>query len=304
MAAVALTPQEQREYVSEHMDAGMQFVVSEAWVSLDNQVAIARYYGSLRRFGALAEDRAGIRAACLHDFAIPQDTPPNRAQVAAIVTAWETAKELVAKETEIRAEAKVLGQPRILQTHERQAMMKAVEALYGVISDAEAPSADYLSQKSEETETNEPIASPLDEVVSRKESTTSSIQSSIDSSGHLRVTRTKCKSKMPASTEDYRRVMRVEANAWLCMAACYRAKPWLNGLVASDFTKFVDYILGDRVYGIQLPSSTTEFAQKVKPDWSIVLAYEFKLRREVMKGRGVACDRKFWSLVTASFGRL
>ena len=161
--------------------------------------------------------------------------------------------------------------------------MKAVEALYGVIPDAEAPSAHYLSQKSEETETNEPIASPLDEVVSRKESTTSSIQSSIDSSGHLRVTRTKCKSKMPASTEDYRRVMRVEANAWLCMAARYRAKPWLNGLVASDFTKFVDYILGDRVYGIQLPSSTTEFAQKVKPDWSIVLACEFKLRREVMK---------------------
>ena len=77
--------------------------------------------------------------------------------------------------------------------------------------------------------------------------------------------------------------MRVEANAWLCMAARYRAKPWLNGLVASDFTKFVDYILGDRVYGIQLPSSTTEFSQRVKPDWSIVLAYEFKLRREVMK---------------------
>ena len=109
----------------------------------------------------------------------------NRSQVAAIVTAWETARELIAKETEIRAEAKVMGQPRVLQTHERQAMMKAVEAVYGVIPDAESPSADYLSQKSEETETNEPVAAPLDEVVSRKESTTSSIQSAIDSSGHL-----------------------------------------------------------------------------------------------------------------------
>ena len=57
MAFVALTPQEQREYVSEHMDADMQFVVSEAGVSLDNQVAIARYYGSLRKFGALADDK-------------------------------------------------------------------------------------------------------------------------------------------------------------------------------------------------------------------------------------------------------
>lgn len=239
-----MTPQEQREHVALHMDADMQFVVSEAGVLLEHQVAISRYYGSLRKFGALADDRAGVRTACLQDFAIPQDTPLNRSQVAAIVTAWETARELIAKETEIRAEAKVMGQPRVLQTHERQAMMKAVEAVYGVIPDAESPSADYLSQKSEETETNEPVASPLDEVVSRKESTTSSIQSAIDSSGHLRVTRTKCKSKMPTTTEEYRRVMRV---------------------------------------GIQLPSSTTEFGQKVKPDWSIVLAYEYKLRKEAMK---------------------
>ena len=147
MAHVAMTPQEQREYVSEHMDADMQFVASEAGVHLDHQVAIARYYGSLRKFGAIADDRAGVRAACLHDFAIPQDTPVNRSQVAAIVTAWETAKELVAKETEIRAEAKGLGQPRILQTHERQAMMKAVEALYGVIPDAEAPRSDFIDHR-------------------------------------------------------------------------------------------------------------------------------------------------------------
>ena len=60
MAGFGMTPQEQREYVSEHMDADMQFVVSEAGVSLDNQVAIARYYGSLRKFGALADDRAGV----------------------------------------------------------------------------------------------------------------------------------------------------------------------------------------------------------------------------------------------------
>ena len=88
---------------------------------------------------------------------------------------------------------------------------------------------------------------------------------------------------MPSTTEEFRRVMRVEANAWLCMSARYKAKPWLHGLVAADVTKFVDFILGDRVYGIQLPSSTTEFGQKVKPDWSIVLAYEYKLRKEAMK---------------------
>ena len=63
-----MTPQEQREHVALHMDADMQFVVSEAGVLLEHQVAISRYYGSLRKFGALADDRAGVRTACLQDF--------------------------------------------------------------------------------------------------------------------------------------------------------------------------------------------------------------------------------------------
>lgn len=41
----------------------------------------------------------------LQDFAIPQDTPNNRAEVAAIVSAFETAKEYAAKEVELRAES-------------------------------------------------------------------------------------------------------------------------------------------------------------------------------------------------------
>ena len=163
----------------------------------------------------LGDDRAAIRAACLHDFAIPQDTPDNRAQVAAVVSAWETAQEYVAKETEIRAEAKVLGQPRVLQTHERQAMVRAVEAVYGVLGESEVPAADYLSLKAEETETNEPTAAPLDEVLNKKDSATSQIQSTLDSSGHIRVTRTKGKSKMPSTTEECRKVMKVEMYAWL-----------------------------------------------------------------------------------------
>ncbi len=76
-----------------------------------------------------------------------QDNPLGRAQTASIVSAWETAREMIAKEIEIRAEAKILGQPRILQTHERQAMLRAVETAYGTIPESETPSNDYLSLK-------------------------------------------------------------------------------------------------------------------------------------------------------------
>ena len=278
-----MNPAEEREFVATNMDSDLQFILGDSGVSLSNMVSVARRFGTLRRFNALADDRAGIRTACLQDFAIPQDTPDNRAQVAAIVTAWETAQEYVAKETEIRAEAKVLGQPRMLQTHERQAMVKAVEAIYGVLGESEVPSSDYLSLKAEETETNEPTAAPLDEILNRKDSATSQIQSALDSSGHIRVTRTKAKSKMPTSTEEYRKVMKVEMYAWLCMASRYKAKHWLHGLTSEPFVKFVEYILGERVHGLQIPGVNPEQTQKLKPEWPIVLAYEQKLRREAMK---------------------
>ena len=39
-----------------------------------HQVAIARHYGSLRKFRAVDVARAEVRRACLADFAVPHDT--------------------------------------------------------------------------------------------------------------------------------------------------------------------------------------------------------------------------------------
>eukprot|EP00435_Cladocopium_sp_Y103_P044637 s1164_g12.t1 len=273
-----------REFIAVHMDSDLQFILSDAGVSVRRQAAIARHYGTLRKFNAIGDDRAQIRTACLQDFAIPQDTPENRAEVASIVTAWETAKEYVSKEIELKAEAKVVGQPKILQAHERQSMLRAIERIHGALGEAETPSADYLALKSEEAELNEPTAAPLDEIVSRKDTSNAQIQSTVDSSGHLRVTRTKNKARMPTTTEEYRKIMRVEMFSWLAMSARYKAKHWLQGLEAADFNKFVDFILGERVLGIQIPSAACGGTQhKVKPDWGIVLAFEHKLRKEAMR---------------------
>ena len=273
----------QKEFISANMDSDLQFILADSGVSLTGQVAIARRYGNMRKFRAVGDTRAEVRRSCLQDFGIPQDTPDSRAETAAVVSAWEVAQEYIAKEVEIRAEAKVLGQPRALQVHERQAMLKAVEAVYGSIQEAEAPSPEYLSIKAEETESNEPVAAALDEVTSKRDSHTTEMQSGLDSTGHIRITRTKVKAKLPSNTEDYRRVMRVEMNAWLCMAARYKAKSWLHGLTPEPFNRFVDFILGEKVLNIQVPSLQGDGHQKVKPDWSIVLSFEQKLRKEAMK---------------------
>ena len=54
-----------------------------------------------------------------------------RADVAKVITAWDMSKTPADKEKDLHAEIKVLGMPRVFQHTERQAMVKAVEAVLG-----------------------------------------------------------------------------------------------------------------------------------------------------------------------------
>ncbi|CAE7196495.1 unnamed protein product [Symbiodinium sp. CCMP2592] len=243
------------------MDSDLQYVLQEASASLATQYEVARLHQSRRRFQAIADNREGARIAA-RDFGINPDTPAGRVEVAAIVAAWELAKE-----------------------YERQAILKAVTDAYGKMNESETPSAEYLATKAEECESNEPLASSLDRISSKKDSQVESLQTSIDPTGHVRVTKTMQKLEMPHHSEGYRRLMKVEveAHAWLCMSARFKAKAWLQGLQLEDFTRFVEYILGDRVGNLKLPTASGLETQFNRPPWNIVLSYEYKLRVEAFK---------------------
>ncbi|CAE7351551.1 unnamed protein product [Symbiodinium sp. CCMP2592] len=282
---MAVTEAEMRERVNS-VDADLQYVLQEAGASLATQYAVCNVHSTLRRFQAIADDRAGSRTAANTDFGVPRDTPAGRQQTAAIVAAWELAKEISSKEIELRAEARALNQPRILQTQERQAMLRAVSAAYGKLNEAETPSAEYLALKAEETEQNEPTAAQLDTITSKRDSQTATIQSSVDPAGHLRITKTKQKVEMPQNSEAYRRVLKIEGYSWLAMQSRYKSKTWLQGLTMADFTKFVDYILGERVAGLRLEQATgydSSHNALFRPPWGIVLRYEYKLRKEAFR---------------------
>ena len=133
----------------------------------------------------------------------------------------------------------------------------------------------------EECENNEPTASSLDEVTSKYDISTSALQSSLDAAGHVRVTKTKLKGKMPEDTESLRGVLKLEIISWLAVAAKFRHKHWLHGLTPSDCLKYTDYLLGDRVNNmkIQIDGQT----QPVRPPGAVILTYEHRLRKEAFK---------------------
>ena len=271
-----------RAYIAANVSADLQYVLDEAETSLANQYNITQHYKTLKMFAAMADTKNEIRNALRDDFHLDQAaSAANRAEVARVVTAWEISKELATKEHELRAESKVLGMPRTLQHSERQAMLKAVETVVGRLQDAEIPSNEYLAQKVEECEQNEPLASTLDEVTSKQDTTTASLQSSLDAGGHVRITKMKVKGKMPDSSEELRRALKVEAITWLCMASKFKAKAWLAGLELRDWLRYIDHLLGDRVFGLKIPVDGV--TQLVRPSWTIIISYEHKLRKEAFK---------------------
>ena len=279
---MAVTDDDRRAYLRQHVSSDLQYVWEDADVPLDIQYRMAQHYTNLRVFTALGETSAEIRAAMQTDFQLdPAASPATRANVAKVIAAWSAGKELYSKEKELQAESKVLGMPRNLQHSERLSMLKAVETIHGTLSDQDTPSAEYLALKVEECENGECTASALDEISSKADRNTSALQTSLDSTGHVRITKTKTKGKIPETTEDYRKLLKLEAVTWLCVASKFKSKHWLAGLRMEDFTKFVDYILGDKVNSIKVPLDGTQ--QPLKPNWALVLQYEHKLRREACK---------------------
>ena len=83
---------ERAAWVHANLDADLQYIFQEAGMDEEIQYNIGQHYTSVRRFSALADDRAGVRTALASDFALQSDSAAGRARVAAVVSAWDSAR--------------------------------------------------------------------------------------------------------------------------------------------------------------------------------------------------------------------
>lgn len=234
--AAPITDADRRNYLQTEVDADLVFVWDEAGVSLQNQYVVAQNYKTIRKFAAIGDTRAEARAAFQADIPIdPAAGAAQRAELACLLTAWQVASEMTDKEIQSRAEARNLHIPRQVTFTDRNAFVSAFERVHGRLDDRDTPSADYLSQKVEEVEQGELLASQLDEIGSKDEALTLSIQSSVDSAGRLRITRERKKSKLPTNSEELRAKLKLESNAFVMLGAKFRNRAWFQGLVPNDY---------------------------------------------------------------------
>ena len=275
-------------YVVEHCDSDLLYILGECKTAIEQQYDIVLGgYSSLRAFSGIADNRAEVRIALTADFGLDVTAQPpagaaNRLALAALVSAWEIAKEQFSKENQLRAESKVLRITRPVATTDKAGMRRAVEGQWGKIPSREAPSTDYLSQKLEELEQNEPVASPLDEVTSQTDIESSNVTANLDLTGKVQILRKRAKSTLPANPEEFRLRLRVERNMWLYMKAKFSNKPWLVGLTPGHWDTWTDYFLGHKVMLLDIPTAEGSRVS-LHPPWQIIISYEFECRKKIIE---------------------
>ena len=266
---------DRRVYLAEHAEADLTFLLQEAGVVLALQVTLVMAgCRNVSLFTGMADQRADLREALRVDFHIDPTAngAADRVQQAAVVAAWESAREYRRRDLELRAEAKSLNVARLASTQERSAMRRAVEAAYGELPLKEVPSTEYLSSKMEEVENDEPFASPLDEISSLETAETQSLTASVDPSGRLRISKAKSKGRMPSTTEELRLRLRIESNTWLFLAVKFSNRPWLQDLNPPVIARYVDYMLSEKVYELRTPQANA--LEPLQPPWSALLPHE------------------------------
>ena len=282
---MALNAEQRREWVQTNVAADLTYIWEQMGVTLDHQYELGQNYANVALFGALADTRADARTALGRDLGIdPAANPASRARLAAIVAAWQQAADAAEKERSVKAEARVMGLPKPLLQTERHAMRAAVERTAGRMEEKDEPSPDYVAVKLEEVEAGDLTASMLDEVCSVRDDSHGQLQSNLDSTGRIRITKEKKKAKMPVNSEELRSKLKLEGNMLLMLTARFRNKTWFQGLTATVFQKYLDYVLGEKIYQLQI-SKGDGSAQTIwsNPSWDLVLSFEHKLRKEVYR---------------------
>ena len=260
-------------------DSDLKWLLSEGRVPVDIQAALfRRKFNKMRTFVGLGEGRAEVRTALRDETGLNQaDGHTARQQVALVLATWDAAKEYVTKENSARAEARASNLPRPTSATEHAAMRQAFEALHGGPENNEVPARHYLGSKIEDIEENEPKAEALKEAASKDGGEEDFLLSEAGKDGNVRVRKGARDGKAPGNSEELRARLRLVGNCWPFLKTKHANRAWLQDISEKTYSKLADHFLGKYVAGAVIQSSTGDSVRHLP--WSLVLFYEFELRK-------------------------
>jgi hypothetical protein len=283
-----VSAQQMAEYLTSNAEPELTFILSEIEVPIKLQYdLVLAGYKSTRRFAAIEDTKAEVRTALKDAIALdPAASPEARLGMAMLVSAWDLCQASSKKDIELRAESRVTGLSRHVPVNDRLAMRKILENKVGKLPDDEIPGTGYLTFKLEEVESNDPKASPLEDIAHLEHSMDTDLTIGLDSAGAFRTVRKKSKVDVPLSPEHYRKRMRVECNLWMMVGSKFSSRAWLQTFGKGPFENFVDYVLGKHVWDLGQAHNTDgagTLGGLPSPSWELVLAYEFAMRKAAFR---------------------
>ena len=260
-------------------ESELKFHMDEAGVPRAvHLLAYKQGYSTVRIFAGLDDSKESVRAALKKDLPLDYTASPEaRKHMAQLLSVWGACRLQLTVVEKHKAEAKLGGNPRLVQTTEHAAMRGAVEVIHGKLRDRECPSKSLMAQKLEQVEENAPEAEDLRDVTSVEDAATEAYAAVIDPSTQLlRIKPGKTMTTPPATPEELRLRHRRLGLAWEMARSKHSTRSWLPERAVDAFRQLSDHVLGSQVAGLRSSDGRT-------PSWSQILLYEAEVRQRAYR---------------------
>lgn len=234
---------------------------------------------SISRFNAMADTRQQLRNFCIHSLMM--DAAADAVAIASVLDTWEAAKTRMEVRHKAEAEAVSSNLPPTMNKVEYQDIKRRFERLHYRLDDRTTPSANTLELLCDQIESGELKPLLLVQCLSQEDAEVDPLGAVIDKTGAVKIKRGHGETSEPKDPEEYRRRMKIVAHTYLFAQLKYPHKAVLAGLTPYSFQRFVDFILGEHVMGLQ--AKDEEGLVVSRPTFKSVLHYEHQVRKEMVR---------------------
>ena len=252
-------------------------------VALAAQEALAQLkILSISRFAAVADTRAELRTFCESSLKPIAAAAVDVVGVASLVDAWECARVRIETRHKAEAEAVISGLPKTVARTELGQLREILESTFHEIPEKCAPAATTLERHFDMIDHGEWQQLSLQDYASREDAAQELVGATIDrSTGTIKVKQGHMQVPLPRNAEELRSRLRVVAHCFIMCSLRYPHLAVLKDICPAHFYDYADFLLGEQVLGLH--ARDAKGAVIASPPFDLVLAFDFQLRKHVMK---------------------
>ncbi|CAE8621173.1 unnamed protein product, partial [Polarella glacialis] len=237
---------------------------------------------SVAKLAVLADTRQDLRTFCKDTLLLDPATDPRaRVEVASVVEAWEAAQARLSSRNAAEAEATVNNVAKALPKTELGEIRNKFELTFEKLEDKVSPAAASLETLFEQVDQGEFKFMMLKEFASREDVEQEAWGAITLSGANLRIKRGGVDTGAPMLPEELRTKIKLVGNHFIFAKIRYPTRRELQDIGPGTFIRFVDYLLGEQVWGLEAKDEADRTVSK--PSWKLLLSYQFQLLKAALR---------------------